>query len=103
MFLKMILTRCYNYIIKHLEKSKCFFRTQKGVKDMEDWKARFRKEYYELKERFQKLDMMLGQYERGQLEFEPKCPIDLLKGQRSTMWNYLKILEQRAKIEEIKL
>ena len=36
---------------------------------MEDWKERFRKEYYELKERFQK----------GQLEFEPKCPIDLLK------------------------
>ena len=70
---------------------------------MEDWKERFRKEYHELRERFQKLDMMIGQYEKGQLEFEPKCPIDLLKGQRSTMWNYLKILEQRAKIEEIKL
>lgn len=40
---------------------------------------------------------------KGQLEFESKCPIDLLKGQRSTMWNYLRILEQRAKIEEIKL
>ena len=32
---------------------------------MEDWKARFRKEYYELKERFQKLDMMIGKYEKG--------------------------------------
>jgi hypothetical protein len=70
---------------------------------MEDWKARFRKEYHELRERFDKIDMMIDQYEKGQLEFEPKCPIDLLKGQRSTMWNYLKILEQRAKIEEIKL
>lgn len=70
---------------------------------MEEWKARFRKEYCELKERFQKLDMMLGQYERGQLEFEPRCPIDLLKRQRSVMWNYLSTLEQRAKIEEIKL
>ena len=70
---------------------------------MEDWKVRFRKEYYELRERFQKLDTMIDKYEKGQLEFEPKCPIDLLKGQRSTMWNYLKILEQRAKIEEIKL
>ncbi|CKH38219.1 crAss001_48 related protein [Streptococcus pneumoniae] len=56
-----------------------------------------------MKERFQKLDMMIGKYEKGQLEFESKCPIDLLKGQRSTMWNYLRILEQRAKIEEIKL
>ena len=56
-----------------------------------------------MRERFQKLDMMIDKYEKGQLEFEPKCPIDLLKGQRSTMWNYLKILEQRAEIEEIKL
>jgi hypothetical protein len=70
---------------------------------MEGWKERFRKEYHELRERFQKLDTMIDKYEKGQLEFEPKCPIDLLKGQRSTMWNYLKILEQRAKIEEIKL
>jgi hypothetical protein len=70
---------------------------------MEDWKERFRKEYHELRERFQKLDTMIDKYEKGQLEFEPKCPIDLLKGQCSTMWNYLKILEQRAKIEEIKL
>lgn len=70
---------------------------------MEDWKERFKKEYYELRERFQKLDMMIDKYEKGLLEFKLKCPIDLLKGQRSTMWNYLKILEQRAEIEEIKL
>ena len=70
---------------------------------MKDWKERFKKEYYELKERFQKLDMMIGKYEKGQLEFEPKCPIGLLKRQRSVMWDYLSTLEQRAKIEEIKL
>ena len=70
---------------------------------MEDWKERFKKEYYELRERFRKLDMMIGQYEKGQLEFEPKCPIDLLKRQRSVMWDYLSTLEQRAKIEEIEL
>ena len=72
-----------------------FFSNNKG--------EQIKKEYYELKERFQKLDMMNGKYEKGQLEFEPRCPIDLLKGQRQTMWNYLKILEQHAKIEEIKL
>ena len=70
---------------------------------MEDWKERFKKEYYELRERFRKLDMMIGQYEKGQLEFEPKCPIDLLKRQRSVMWDYLSTLEQCAKIEEIEL
>ena len=36
---------------------------------MEAWKERFRKEYYELKERFQKLDTMIGKYEKGQLDF----------------------------------
>jgi hypothetical protein len=76
---------------------------RKEQKKLGPWKERFKKEYYELRERFQKLDTMIDKYEKGQLEFEPKCPIDLLKGQRSTMWNYLKILEQRAKIEEIKL
>ena len=30
MSLKMILIHCCNYIIKRLEKSKCFFRAQKG-------------------------------------------------------------------------
>lgn len=31
---------------------------------MEDYKERFKKEYYELRERFRKLDMMIGQYEK---------------------------------------
>ena len=70
---------------------------------MEPWKERFKKEYYELREKFQKLDMMISQYEKVELEFEPKCPIDFLKRQRSVMWEYLSILEQRAEIEEIKL
>lgn len=70
---------------------------------MEPWKERFKKEYYELRERFQKLGMMIDKYEKGQLEFDPKCPIDLLKRQRSVMWDYLSTLEQRAKIEEIEL
>ena len=61
------------------------------------------KEYHELKGRFAKLDEMIQKYERGLLEFEPKCPIDLLKRQRSVMWEYLSVLEQRARIEEVKL
>lgn len=70
---------------------------------MEDWKERFKIEYYELRERFSKLDYMIGKYEKGTLEFKPNCPIDLLKRQRSVMWEYLSILEQSARIEEIKL
>ena len=70
---------------------------------MEDWKERFKKEYYELHERFSKLDYMIGKYEKGTLEFKPNCPIDLLKRQRSVMWEYLSVLKQRARIEKIKL
>ena len=70
---------------------------------MDDWKERFKKEYYELHERFGKLVYMISKYEEGTLEFKPNCPIDLLKRQRSVMWEYLSILEQRARIEKIKL
>ena len=70
---------------------------------MNEWQKRFVKEYHELRGRFTKLDEMIQRYEKGQLEFEPKCPIELLKRQRSVMWDYLSVLEQRAKIEEIKL
>ena len=54
---------------------------------MEDWKERFKKEYYE----------------KGTLEFKPNCPIDLLKSQASIMYSYLWILQERAKIEGIQL
>lgn len=70
---------------------------------MNEWQKRFVKEYHELRGRSAKLDEMIQRYEKGQLEFEPKCPIDLLKRQRSIMWEYLSTLEQRARIEEVKL
>lgn len=70
---------------------------------MDDWKERFEKEYYELKERFCKLEYMISKYEKGTLEFKPNCPIDLLKLQLSTMYNYLWILQERAKLEGIRL
>ena len=70
---------------------------------MDDWKKRFKKEYYELKERFYKLQYMISKYEKGTLEFKPNCPIDLLKSQLRVMYNYLCILQERAKIEDIKL
>lgn len=70
---------------------------------MEDWKERFKIEYYELRERFSKLEYMVSKYEKGTLEFKPNCPIDLLEAQLSTMHNYLWILQERAKLEGIKL
>ena len=70
---------------------------------MQDYKERFIKEYKELLERACKLGSMLNKYEDNELEFIPNCPYELLAAQYHSMWSYLYILEQRAKIEKIKL
>lgn len=70
---------------------------------MDDWKERFKVEYYELRERFSKLEYMVNEYEKGTLKFKLNRPIDLLKSQLSTMYNYLWILQERAKLEGIRL
>lgn len=68
-----------------------------------DYKERFKKEYRELKQRYNKLHKMLIKYEANTLDFEPTCSLELLKEQASYMGNYLRILEIRAEIEKIQL
>lgn len=78
-----------------------------GVKQAEikepEWQTRFKKEYSELKERYNKLHKMLVKHDEGTLEFKPTCPIELLRKQKATMVEYLNILEIRAEIEKIML
>lgn len=50
-----------------------------------------------------KLHKMLVKYDAGTLEFKPTCPIELLRKQKSTMGEYLNILEIRAEIEKVTL
>ena len=69
----------------------------------DDFKDRFRAEYYQLKIRSDKLSTMLGKYAAGTLEFTPKCGIELLTAQHQFMTAYLHILEERADIEGIEL
>ena len=52
---------------------------------MEEYKIRFIKEYWELKHRIFKLEDLLRKFDLGILEFEPKCPIEILKAQFYTM------------------
>lgn len=68
-----------------------------------EWQTRFRIEYSELKERYNKLHKMLVKYDVGTLEFKPTCPIELLRKQKATMGEYLNILEIRAEIEKVTL
>lgn len=69
----------------------------------EDYKERFKAEYYQTKIRYDKLHKILIKHEAGTLDFEPTCPIDKLEDQAYYMGYYLKMLEVRAEIEEIEL
>lgn len=68
-----------------------------------DYKERFKAEYYQTKIRYDKLHKMLVKYEARTLEFEPICPIEILQEQINFMGRYLHTLEIRAEIEKIEL
>lgn len=68
-----------------------------------DYKERFKAEFYQLKLRIDGLEAMLTKYENGTLEFTPSCDIALLKTQIATMVAYENILKMRAKQEGIEL
>lgn len=69
----------------------------------DDYKERFKAEYYQCKIREEKLNAMLDKCYTGSLSFTPTCNIQLLEKQGSVMRHYLLKLEQRAKIEGIDL
>lgn len=68
-----------------------------------DYKDRFKGEYFQVKERYERLRKMVVRYQAGTLSFEPKCDLELLKSQLSAMRDYLYVLEVRAQIEGIEL
>lgn len=68
-----------------------------------DYKKRMKKEYWQLKDRYDKLHKMVIKYEAGTLDFAPTCSLELLKEQKGSMGNYLRCLEVRAEIEGVKL
>ena len=70
---------------------------------MEAYKVRVVKEYWDLKDKYDKLHKMLVKYDAGKLDFTPNCPIGVLREQAGVMGNYLYILEKRAIIEDIDL
>ena len=69
----------------------------------EDYKDRFRAEYYQLEDRIDKLENMLEKYKAGTLNFTPSCSYDLLNGQLKAMNLYLQYLIERAEIEGIEV
>lgn len=69
----------------------------------EDYKDRFKAEYYQTKIRYDKLHNMLVKNEAGVLDFKPTSPIAKLQEQKRYMGEYLRCLEVRAAIEGIEL
>ena len=74
-----------------------------AMMNSDDYKERFRAEYWQTKIRYEKLHTMLVKYEAGTLDFTPKCPIPTLVAQKRQMGEYLKQLEIRAEIEAVDL
>ena len=69
----------------------------------EDYKERFKAEYYQTKIRYDKLDKMTVKYEAGTLNFTPSCSLEILKERKKYMGNYIRMLRIRAEIEKIEL
>lgn len=71
--------------------------------DSQDYKERFKAEYYQLKIRYRKLKRMVASWEKGELTFKPTCPMSTYKLQLKAMKDYLAILEARAVMEQVEL
>ncbi len=69
----------------------------------DNFKDRFKAEYYQTKIRYDKLHIMVVKMEAGTLEFEPTCTINFFKDQLAAMGKYLYMLEVRAQIEGVEL
>ena len=69
----------------------------------EDYKDRFKAEYYQVKIRYDKLVDMLDRWDKGQLLFSPTCPRELLWRQVTVMEDYMDILIERSIAEGIDL
>ena len=69
----------------------------------DDYKERFKAEYYQLVTRYRGLKTMLVKWNKGTLNFEPICPRSTYDMQIKAMADYMAILEARAAIEGIDL
>lgn len=74
-----------------------------ALMNSDDYKDRFKAEYMQVQICYEKLHAMTIKYEAGTLDFEPTCPLELLKEQKKHMGLYLHALEVRAELENIDL
>lgn len=69
----------------------------------DNYRERFRAEYYQLDIRINGLKSMLAKLADGTLDFTPTCPVETYEMQLRAMEDYRAILVMRAKMEDIDL
>ncbi len=69
----------------------------------EDYKDRFKAEYYQTAIRAVRLGKIISDYYLKRLDFTLSCDISLLEIQLNCMFKYLDILKERARVESIEL
>ena len=69
----------------------------------DDYRERFKAEYYQLKIRTGKLHSLLAKMDADELNFKPTCPRVVLERQLHAMLDYLSELAFRADLEGINL
>lgn len=69
----------------------------------DDYKERFKAEYWQTCIRYKKLKNMIDKWEKSELNFTPTCKKAIYKTQLLHMANYLSVLRIRAKIENVDL
>ena len=67
----------------------------------DNYKERFKAEYYQLVIRYKKLKAMLEKWDKGELDFTPTCNRGILNMQERLMADYIAVLESRAQIEKV--
>lgn len=68
-----------------------------------DHKERFRAEYYQLVNRYERLKSMLEKWDAGTLDFKPASSRAIYSIQIDAMERYIVVLELRASTEKIDL
>lgn len=66
-----------------------------------DYKRRFIAEYIQLKNRYEGLKNMIRKWDNDELNFTPTCPREIYDEQLAAMRAYMKVLTERAHVENI--
>lgn len=74
-----------------------------GMMCSDDYRERFKAEYFQVDIRYQKLKEMVEKWDAGELNFAPTCPRSIYDMQLAAMIDYIAALEARAAIEHIDL